>query len=58
MDASRVILEPVLTEKSNILKEGKRKKYVFKVDKKANKVQVIKAVASLYSVYANLLQYH
>ena len=50
MDASRIILEPVLTEKSNILKEGKKKKYVFKVDKRANKVQVMNAISNLYSV--------
>lgn len=50
MDASRIIIEPVLTEKSNILKEGENKKYVFKVDKKANKVEIMKAIKALYSV--------
>jgi large subunit ribosomal protein L23 len=50
MDASQIIIEPVLTEKSNILKEGDKKKYVFKVAKKANKVEIMKAISSLYSV--------
>ena len=50
MDASQIILEPVLTEKSNVLKEGDKKKYVFKVAKKANKVEIMKAINALYSV--------
>lgn len=50
MDASRIIISPVLTEKSNLLKDGEIKKYVFKVDKKANKVMIMKAISSLYSV--------
>jgi len=50
MDAYKVIIEPVLTEKSNVLREGESKKYVFKVDKRANKIQVIKAVKELFSV--------
>lgn len=50
MDASRIIIAPVLTEKTNILKEEDKKKYVFKVDKKANKVEIMKAIKDLYSV--------
>ncbi len=50
MDAHKVIIEPVLTEKSNILREGENKQYVFKVDKRANKIQVMDAVKSLFSV--------
>lgn len=50
MDPYRVIIEPVLTEKSNVLRDGESKKYVFKVDKKANKIQVIEAVKSIFSV--------
>ena len=50
MDAANVILEPVLTEKTNLLKEGDSKCYVFKVHKKANKIQVKKAVKELFSV--------
>lgn len=51
MEASQVIIEPVLTEKSNMLKEGSVKKYVFKVHKKANKLEVINAVKILFSVH-------
>lgn len=50
MEASQVILEPVLTEKTNLLKEAAAKKYVFKVNKRANKLQVVKAVEALFSV--------
>jgi len=50
MDATQIILEPVLTEKTNLLKEETAKKYVFKVHKKANKIQVSKAVEDLFSV--------
>ncbi|MDA3958460.1 50S ribosomal protein L23 [Oceanispirochaeta sp.] len=50
MDAYKVIIEPVLTEKSNFLRDGETKKYVFKVDKKVNKIQVIEAVKDIFSV--------
>jgi len=50
MDSYKVIIEPVLTEKSNVLREGESRKYVFKVDKKANKIQVMEAVKDLFSV--------
>ncbi|MBN2625762.1 MAG: 50S ribosomal protein L23 [Spirochaetales bacterium] len=50
MEASQIIIAPVLTEKTNILKEGDKKKYVFKVAKKANKVEIMKAISQLYSV--------
>ena len=50
MDPYKVIIEPVLTEKSNVLRDGESKKYVFKVDKKANKIQVIEAVKDIFSV--------
>ncbi len=50
MDAYKVIIEPLLTEKSNLLREGEQKKYVFKVDKRVNKTQVMKAVEVLFSV--------
>ena len=50
MNAANIILEPVLTEKTNLLKEGDSKCYVFKVHKNANKNQVVKAVKALFSV--------
>lgn len=50
MEASQIIIAPVLTEKTNLLKEGENKKYVFKVAKNANKVEVMKAISTLYSI--------
>jgi len=50
MDATQVIIEPVLTEKSNMLRDGDVKKYVFKVSKSANKFQIMAAIQELFSV--------
>ena len=44
-----IIIAPVLTEKSNILREAG--KYVFKVDVRANKHQVTEAVRKLFDVH-------
>lgn len=44
-----LIIEPVLTEKTNKMRdEGK---YVFKVDARANKYQVMEAVKKLFEVH-------
>ena len=50
MKADSVIIEPVLTEKTNLLRENEAKTYVFKVSKLANKHQVMAAVKELFSV--------
>ncbi len=50
MDADKVIIEPVVTEKTNALREGKTKRYVFRVDQRANKVEVMNAVRELFQV--------
>lgn len=50
MEADRIIIEPVLTEKTNLLRENEEKKYVFKVHPSANKMQVKKALHQLFSV--------
>jgi len=50
MDSDMVIIEPVLTEKANLLREGASKTYVFKVNKKANKLMVMRAVKDLFKV--------
>jgi len=50
MEAYKVIIEPVLTEKTNVMKESVEKKYVFRVHTSANKVQVMNAVRELFSV--------
>ncbi len=48
--ADQIIIEPVLTEKSNSMREDDKKKYIFRVDPKANKVQVMYAVEELFKV--------
>lgn len=50
MRSDRVIIEPILSEKSNIAREGECKKYTFKVDPKANKYEIMKAVKELFKV--------
>jgi large subunit ribosomal protein L23 len=57
MDLEQVIIEPLLTEKSNTQRE--RKKYTFRIDPRANKVEVIKAVKKLFDVHplkCNIIQ--
>jgi large subunit ribosomal protein L23 len=49
MELEKVILEPVLTEKSNTLRE--QSKYVFRVDMRANKIEVMKALRKLFDVH-------
>jgi len=44
-----ILLEPVLSEKANMLRE--QGKYVFKVAKSANKVQIKEAVRRLFNVH-------
>lgn len=43
-----IIIEPILSEKSNELKE--KNKYVFKVAVVANKIQIKQAMKKLYNV--------
>ena len=50
MDPDAIIIEPVLTEKTNVMRDHDPKKYVFKVHPKANKMQIMKAVHELFSV--------
>ena len=50
MRADQIIIEPVLTEKSNVMREAEQRKYTFKVDARANKTQVKQAVAELFQV--------
>lgn len=52
MNVNNVIIRPVLTEKSSLLREGKAKTYVFEVAKSTNKVEVMKAVKEIFSVEA------
>ena len=48
MDSRDIILAPVVTEKSVTLMADK--KYTFKVDKNANKIQIAKAVEEIFGV--------
>lgn len=50
MRADQIILEPVLSEKSSTMREGDVKKYIFKVDTRANKLQIKEAVKELFDV--------
>jgi len=50
MRADQVIREPILTEKSNLMREAEQKRYTFKVDPRANKTQIKHAVEALFQV--------
>ncbi len=49
MRADQVIIRPVLSEKTNALRE--ENKYVFQVDARVNKIQVMDAVRELFNVH-------
>lgn len=50
MRADQVIIEPVLTEKSNAMRDTEVKKYTFKVDPRANKTEIKYALTQLFQV--------
>lgn len=51
MRFDQVIIEPVLTEKTNSMRESEGAvKYTFKVNPRANKIQIMEAVKVLFSV--------
>ena len=49
MDADKVIIEPLLTEKTNRMRE--EQKYAFRVDPRANKLQIRAAIEELFEVH-------
>ncbi len=49
MLASEIIKRPIITEKTMLLVE-KENKYTFSVDKRANKIQIAKAIEELFKV--------
>ena len=49
MNYEQILIEPVLSEKANLLRE--EGKYVFKVDLRATKLQIKEAVRRLYNVH-------
>lgn len=48
MEYDSILIEPVLSEKSNVMREGGQ--YVFKVDPRADKLAVMEAVRALFKV--------
>ena len=51
MRNDQIIIEPVLTEKTNSMRETEgAMKYTFRVNPRANKIQIMEAVKSLFSV--------
>ncbi|GAB1455823.1 MAG: 50S ribosomal protein L23 [Spirochaetia bacterium] len=49
MQYESILIEPVLSEKTNVLRE--QGQYVFRVDPRANKTQVKEAVRRLFEVH-------
>ena len=49
IEYDKILIEPVLSEKTNILRESG--KYVFKVDPRATKISIKEAVRRLYNVH-------
>lgn len=49
MNYEQILIEPVLSEKANVLRE--QGKYVFRVDPKATKPQIREAVRRIYNVH-------
>ena len=49
MKLSEVLVKPIVTEKSNKLSDTRRT-YAFRIDRKANKLEVKKAVEEFYGV--------
>lgn len=49
MDMYFVIKKPIITEKSTIAR-GEENKYFFEVDRRANKIEIAKAVEKLFKV--------
>ena len=50
MDHLTVIVKPLLTEKTNALRDNRNKQYAFKVNPRANKFQIREAVEKLFGV--------
>ncbi|MBL8966275.1 MAG: 50S ribosomal protein L23 [Spirochaetaceae bacterium] len=49
MEYDSILIEPVLTEKSNVLRESGQ--FVFRVDARADKIQVMEAVRRMFQVH-------
>lgn len=49
MEYESILIEPVLTEKSNVMREENR--YVFRVDPRATKTSIMEAVRRMFNVH-------
>jgi large subunit ribosomal protein L23 len=49
MNEYDIVVRPIITEKSSLLKEGSNQ-YVFEVQRDANKIEIKKAVQKLFKV--------
>ncbi len=49
-----IIKKPIITEKANAMSE--KGVYTFEVDKNANKIEIKKAIESLYNVNVNVVR--
>lgn len=50
MKIENILIEPVVTEKTNAMRESKSVKYVFRVMPEVNKFQVMDAVRKIFNV--------
>ncbi len=50
-----IIIKPIITEKMTAMSEKTTNRFGFIVDRKANKIEIQKAVESLYGVKVNLV---
>lgn len=49
MDADKIVIEPLLTEKTN--RQRETHKYAFRVDPRANKIEIRAAIEELFGVH-------
>jgi len=49
MEYDSILIEPVLTEKSNAMRENGQ--YTFRIDQRASKTQVMEAVRRMFNVH-------
>lgn len=50
--SKQILIKPVISEKSGKLSSGKLNQYVFVVERRANKVEIAKAVKEMFNVEA------
>ncbi|NIZ19717.1 50S ribosomal protein L23 [Entomospira culicis] len=50
MKADEILIRPILSEKSSLLREAKNKTYVFQVAKQSNKIEIMKAVKTMFNI--------